>query len=102
MDKIYTIEEISKLVSSILNSNNVNKAFLFGSYAKGTQNEKSDIDIYAEFQQKQSLLDICGILYDIREALQKDVDFYDVNEFSSQPEFLNSIKKDGVCIYEKQ
>ena len=44
-EEIYTIEEIKIIVQEILKQFAVKRAILFGSYAKNTQNSKSDIDI---------------------------------------------------------
>lgn len=38
-------QEIIKQITSICKENNVTSLLLFGSYAKGTNTEKSDIDI---------------------------------------------------------
>lgn len=38
-------QEIIKKITSICKENNVTSLLLFGSYAKGTNTEKSDIDI---------------------------------------------------------
>ncbi len=100
--KIYSISEIKNTTKEIFESNNINRAFLFGSYAKGEQTEKSDIDICAEFNKKTSLFEICGILHDLREALYKEVDFFSLDEFSTQPEIMGKIINDGVCIYERK
>ena len=43
--EIYTISEIKQILKEILKSMPVYKVVLFGSYAKGTENEDSDIDI---------------------------------------------------------
>ncbi|MGL4209270.1 MAG: nucleotidyltransferase family protein [Candidatus Adiutrix sp.] len=99
---IYTINEIATLLHEIFVKNQVAQAYLFGSYAKGTQTAQSDIDIFAEFENSQSLFDICGILHDMREQLKKDVDFFDKNELARKPEILETALKEGVCIYEKQ
>jgi len=44
---LYNVESIIKVLE---NEKDILFAYFFGSYAKGTQNEKSDIDILLEFQ----------------------------------------------------
>ena len=44
-EKTYTIEEIKEKLEKILKEQPVYQVILFGSYAKGTNNEESDIDI---------------------------------------------------------
>lgn len=42
---IYSISDIKQLLSEVLNNTEVEKAILFGSYAKNTPTKISDIDI---------------------------------------------------------
>lgn len=98
----YTPEQIGRKTRKIFLENDVRRAFLFGSYAKGKETEKSDIDIYAEFDQEKPFFELCGILYDLREALHKEVDFFDVEELKRNPTLYESAKSEGLCIYEKK
>ena len=75
-DKIYSVEEIRRLVNPVLSRNNVRKAVLFGSYVKGSADEKSDVDILLDSGLKG--LQFVGLIEDIRFALGKDVDVFDV------------------------
>lgn len=102
MNKRMQPQEISRKTKRIFLENDVKRACLFGSYAKGNETEKSDIDIYAEFFHKKSLFELCGILYDLREALNKDVDFFDEDELKLNPDLYENAKAEGICIYEKK
>ena len=44
-EKIYTIEEIKNCIFKILKKYGIEKAYLFGSYARNEANKNSDIDI---------------------------------------------------------
>ena len=61
------IEEIKKKALPILRKHGVSKAGVFGSYARGEQKEKSDIDILIKITEKASLTDIIKLQL----ALQK-------------------------------
>ncbi|WKY46982.1 nucleotidyltransferase domain-containing protein [Eubacteriaceae bacterium ES3] len=102
MKSEYTPLEISRKTKRIFSENDVRRAFLFGSYAKGSETAKSDIDIYAEFFHKKPFFELCGILYDLREALKKDVDFFDEDELKKNPDLYQNAKSEGICIYEKK
>jgi hypothetical protein len=43
-EKVYTIEEIKRLVTPIAKKYDVDRVFLFGSYARGEADNKSDLD----------------------------------------------------------
>ncbi len=47
---------------------------IFGSFARGDQNEASDLDFPVALEPGRSLLDLGGFLMDVRELLGRDVD----------------------------
>ena len=98
-DKIYSVEEIRRLVNPVLSRNNVRKAVLFGSYVKGSADEKSDVDILLDSGLKG--LQFVGLIEDIRFALGKDVDVFDVTHIVPNSKIFSEISRDGVVIYEK-
>ena len=68
------IDEIRKAITPIAYSYGVKRLYLFGSYAKGTANEKSDIDILVEKGKPMSLLKLSGMRQMLQEALNLSVD----------------------------
>ena len=56
----------------------VSKAYVFGSYAKGTNTSKSDIDFIIEFKNKKldidDLVAVSSIKDDLESSLSKEVD----------------------------
>lgn len=70
------MEMIKQIAIPILQKHGIEKAFIFGSYARGEQNENSDIDFLIEYgpNAKKSLFTRARIINELREALQKDVD----------------------------
>lgn len=104
--KIYTIEEIKKLTKPIFEQYGVDRAYVFGSYARGDCNSKSDIDIIIAARNIRSLLLIGAILEKLEEVLKKEVDlieeecFEEDNMDEVDQEFYNKIKEERVVIYE--
>jgi|TARA_Y100000310_G_scaffold70980_1_gene66791 hypothetical protein len=68
------INILKKKIISILKKNNVVRAGIFGSYARGEQKKNSDIDILVEIKKKISLFDFAGIKIELEEKLRRKVD----------------------------
>ena len=47
---------------------------VFGSVARGEDDEKSDVDFLVDLEDDRSLLDLGGLLMDLRELLGREVD----------------------------
>ena len=74
---IYDINEIKRRITPVLKKYDVKAAFLFGSYARGTATNSSDIDIRVDTTGSSKLLGIfaeSGLLIDLENALEKKVD----------------------------
>jgi predicted nucleotidyltransferase len=54
--------------------NGVERLRVFGSVARGTDDEQSDIDFLVELAPDRSLLDLGNFLYEVRSLLGKEVD----------------------------
>ena len=54
--------------------NGVERLRVFGSVARGTEDEQSDIDFLVELAPDRSLLDLGNFLYEVRSLLGKEVD----------------------------
>ena len=48
MSKIYSLSELKSILDPVFSEHGVRKAVLFGSYAKGTATEHSDVAIYGQ------------------------------------------------------
>lgn len=66
------IAEIKRKIVPVLKKNGVRKAGIFGSYARGEQTKKSDVDILIEFD--GSLLDVVRLESKIHRILKKRID----------------------------
>lgn len=92
--------EISKLTSIIvpvLKKHKITKAGFFGSYAKGKNTDRSDIDLLVELTYPMSLLDMIGIKLELEELLGKKVDLVEYQAI--KPVIKDSILKSEIRIY---
>jgi hypothetical protein len=102
---VYSIKEISEILSPIFAKYDILSAYLFGSYARGKATPESDIDIYIPTLPSKMGLSFFGMYEDIKDSLDKPIDIITDNEGFSTAEskqaFFDSINKDKVIIYEK-
>lgn len=96
-DTVYTTEQIKSILSPIFQTYNVQSAVLFGSYAKGTPKNNSDIDILVDSNLHG--LAFYGLLEDVVTSLNKSVDLIDCSEIIPNSAIDHEIKKNGVLIY---
>lgn len=68
------LKSVLEKIKTILKENDVKKAALFGSFARGEATKKSDIDLLVEFKGKKSLFDLAGLQIELEEALGRKVD----------------------------
>ena len=100
---ILKFEDIKKAVSTLFDSEEykgqIRLCYLFGSYAKGYANEKSDIDLMID-------TDLTGFKYygligDIKNALHKKIDCHRLKDLLNDNPIIVEILKDGIKIYEQ-
>lgn len=100
-EKIYTIEEIAKMLEEILKNKPVYKVILFGSYAKKEANQKSDIDLLIDTKSQLRGFALLKLICEIKEKLQKEIDGFEKYEIVDDSPIDREIKKTGVVVYEK-
>ena len=78
----------------------VEKAWLFGSYARGEQTPESDVDLLVTFSKGTHLgFRFSGIVCDLEDLLEKPVDL--VVDGNILPFALESANRDKMLIYER-
>jgi len=101
MERVYTTNEIIEKLSPIFDAIPVEKAILFGSYAKGHPTPASDVDILIDCKGKVRGLDFFGILDDITEALSVPVDLIEASQVIDGGRAQREIMETGIVIYER-
>jgi len=72
---------------------------LFGSYGKGIATKDSDVDLLVDSRLKG--LKFVGLLENVRSAMDKEIDLFDITHIETDSEIAREIKETGVLIYEK-
>ncbi len=71
---VLTIKQIKQRIKPVMDKHSIKEVYLFGSYARGEANSNSDVDIYCEKGDVESLIDAVGFEQELEEALGKKVD----------------------------
>jgi predicted nucleotidyltransferase len=95
-------ERTEEKLAKICEENNVTFLAIFGSFVRGEQRKKSDIDMAIEFDKSKgkTLLDLVHLEYELTKIFKRKVD---LGIFSSiSPYLIEHIKKEMQVIYEKR
>jgi predicted nucleotidyltransferase len=93
---------LEKKLAEICKKNDIVFMAIFGSFVRGDQKKKSDIDIVIEFERnsEKSLLDLVRIENELRKIFKRKVDLGIFN--SLNPYIIEDVKKEMRIIYEKR
>ncbi len=91
------IDEIKQKILPILKEHKVTKAGIFGSYARGEQKKKSDVDILVEINDNNmGLLEFIKLKNLIEKSLKKKIDLVEYGTI--RKELKNNILKEETPI----
>ena len=93
---ILTIDQIKNAVIKTLKKYGVSYCYLFGSYANGRANEKSNVNLLVSGE--ISGMAFFSLSESLHEVLFKKVDLISVGELLNDIDLINFILKDGVKI----
>ena len=104
---IYTIDEIKKAIMPIAKKYRLHAVYLFGSYARGTANESSDIDLLIDTDGSglDTLFKLGALYEDLSNALCKQVDMVTVSSLEqpvirqSEIGFRENIQRERMSLY---
>jgi predicted nucleotidyltransferase len=88
-------------IIAVLSESPVEKAWLFGSFARNEDDTSSDIDLLVRFipNERITLFRYGGIVYNLEQITGRKVDL--VEDGMLKPFALESAEKDKILIYEK-
>ena len=94
------IEMFSK-IQKYLESTKVNRAWVFGSFARGEENENSDVDLLVDYDKSAglSLLTIVRYQLDMEKLIGREVDL--IESHSLKPFAVPLAERDKYLIYER-
>jgi len=95
-------EGVEEKLARICEANDVTFLAIFGSFVRGEQRKKSDIDMAIEFDKNRgkTLLDLVHLEYELGEIFKRKVDLGIFTSIS--PYIIEDVKKEMQVIYEKR
>ena len=96
--KIFTLDEIKKLVAPIAEKYHTEEVYLFGSYARGEATAESDLDFLVFGGKNFKLTNILGFSEKLRELTQKNVDAFEICEINQGSDFYKTVMKEKVLV----
>ena len=81
-------------ILGVARARGASKVRVFGSVARGDATEASDIDFLVDLDPDRNLLDLGGLLMDLQDLLQRDVDV--VTERGLRPRVAQRVLYDAV------
>ncbi len=92
-----SIKRIKTTVSRLCEKYGVKSAYLFGSYAKKTANEDSDVDLIIDITNIRKYKDYYHFCEELENEFGKKVDV--TSEEGMRPGFFDIIKNDRILLY---
>lgn len=92
-------EVTKRLISTISTFKKINKAWIYGSFSRGDDGPKSDIDLAINADEQFSYFDMAEVKYVLEKALNRKVDIGFIDSF--KPYIMEHLKPDLKLIYER-
>jgi predicted nucleotidyltransferase len=97
--KIDKKELKNKLTEGLAKFSGIRKAWIYGSFSRGDDGPKSDIDVAIDADDTISYFDLASIQLELENAVQRTVDVGFIDAF--KPYIFEHVKPDLQLIYEK-
>lgn len=96
---MHNISDIQTILTSVFCDYGISRAALFGSVAKGTSTEKSDLDLLVD--SKLHGLKFVGFMETVRQTVGMPADVLDVSHVEKGSKIDHEISSTGIIVYEK-
>ena len=93
-----TIEEIKALIAPFAKKYGVDSIYVFGSYARGEATDDSDVDFLVFGGENFKRTYVFALAEDVRSALGKDVDMFEISEINTDSDFYSTIMREKVLV----
>jgi len=93
MDKVLSLQEIAEIVKPIAEKYGLRAVYLYGSYARGTADADSDIDLVVDTTGTAltSLFALGALYSELSAALDKEIDLITLSSLTQAPQMPSEI-----------
>ena len=90
---VYTFDEIKSIITPIAIKYKLKAVYIFGSYARGSANEDSDIDFLIDTAgaDLNTLFKLGALYEEISNAFSKEIDLITISSFEQPPRRISDI-----------
>lgn len=101
---IYSHEQLSRLVTPIAKKYHIPAVYLFGSYARGTAREDSDIDLLIDTSgtEIKSLLQLSAIMLELEAVTGKSIDLITASSLTQKSDHPSALRFRETVIRERR
>ena len=96
--KIMTLQDITYIVRPLADKYNIKSVYLFGSYAREEATAESDVDLLVYGGDGFKLTMVFAFAEELRKALQKNVDVFEIHEVNQESDFYKTIMNERVLV----
>ncbi len=95
---VLEIENIKLIVRPIADRYEIQKVYLFGSYARKEATEESDLDFLVYGGDNFKRTRVFSFAEELRMALNRDVDVFEIHEINQNSDFYREIMRERVLL----
>ena len=96
--KILRLADIQRIVKPIADKYHIDEVYVFGSYARNEATPESDIDFLVFGSQNFKPTSIFAFAEELRMAIQKNIDVFEIREVNQNSAFYNTIINERVRV----
>ena len=100
MERTLCLDEIKDAAADLGRRYDVDRVYLFGSYARGEQTAESDVDLRIDEGDIGGLFALSGLWLALRERMGKKVDLLTTDSLDET--FLKKIQPEEILLYERE
>lgn len=97
-ENIFSLDDIKNIIRPLCVKYNIERVYLFGSYARGEASPGSDLDFIVYGGDNFKPVMVFSFAEELRQLLNKNADVFEINEIDDNSEFYNRVMKEKILV----